>query len=176
MASSAQMKAPNIARAPPAIHTPKIKNGVCTCTATTCGFMKIPDPTMPPITIIVASNSPSCLLGESWFAESNAVAYHAAGSISLGPGNVGGPCRRCSYTPRRRYTECMPLGRLLITLGLLLVGAGVVVLVLGRLPIKLGRLPGDIYIQGKGSSFYFPLTTCLLISLVLSLLMWVLRK
>jgi hypothetical protein len=70
----------------------------------------------------------------------------------------------------------MALGRLLITLGLLLVVAGVVVLLLGRLPVKLGRLPGDIYIQGKGSSFYFPLTTCLLISLVLSVVMWILRK
>jgi ribose/xylose/arabinose/galactoside ABC-type transport system permease subunit len=70
----------------------------------------------------------------------------------------------------------MALGRLLITLGLLLVAAGVVVLLLGRLPIKLGRLPGDIYIQGKGSAFYFPLTTCLLISLVLSVVMWILRK
>jgi ribose/xylose/arabinose/galactoside ABC-type transport system permease subunit len=70
----------------------------------------------------------------------------------------------------------MPLGRLLITLGLLLVAAGVVVLLLGRLPIKFGRLPGDIYIQGKGSSFYFPLTTCLLISVVLSVVMWILRK
>jgi hypothetical protein len=70
----------------------------------------------------------------------------------------------------------MALGRLLIALGLLLVAVGVVVLLLGRLPIKLGRLPGDIYIQGKGSSFYFPLTTCLLISLVLSVVMWILRK
>jgi hypothetical protein len=70
----------------------------------------------------------------------------------------------------------MALGRLLIALGLLLVAAGVVVLLLGRLPIKLGRLPGDIHIQGKGSSFYFPLTTCLLISLVLSVVMWILRK
>jgi hypothetical protein len=70
----------------------------------------------------------------------------------------------------------MALGRLLIALGLLLVAAGVVVLLLGRLPIKLGRLPGDINIQGKGSSFYFPLTTCLLISLVLSVVMWILRK
>jgi ribose/xylose/arabinose/galactoside ABC-type transport system permease subunit len=70
----------------------------------------------------------------------------------------------------------MALGRLLITLGLLLIAAGVVVLLLGRLPIRLGRLPGDIYIQGKGSSFYFPLATCLLISLVLSVVMWILRK
>jgi hypothetical protein len=70
----------------------------------------------------------------------------------------------------------MPLGRLLITLGLLLVAAGALVLLLGRLPIRLGRLPGDIYIQGKNSTFSFPIVTCLLISLVLSVVMWILRK
>ena len=70
----------------------------------------------------------------------------------------------------------MPLGRLLITAGLLLVAAGVLVLVLGRLPMKLGRLPGDIYIHGKNSTFYFPIVTCLLISVVLSVAMWILRK
>jgi hypothetical protein len=70
----------------------------------------------------------------------------------------------------------MPLGRLLITAGLLLVAAGVLVLVLGRLPVKLGRLPGDIYIHGKNSTFYFPIVTCLLISVVLSVAMWIFRK
>jgi len=70
----------------------------------------------------------------------------------------------------------MALGRLLVTLGLVLVIAGVVVMLLGRLPIKLGRLPGDIYIQGKNSTFYFPLATCLLISLAASLVLWILRK
>jgi len=70
----------------------------------------------------------------------------------------------------------MGLGRLLITAGLVLVAAGVLVLLLGRLPIRLGRLPGDIYIQGKNSSFYFPVVTCLLISIVLSLVMWILRR
>jgi hypothetical protein len=70
----------------------------------------------------------------------------------------------------------MPLGRLLIIGGLLLIVAGVLVTLLGRLPLRLGRLPGDIYIQGKNSSFYFPLATCLLISVVLSLVMWLLRR
>ena len=70
----------------------------------------------------------------------------------------------------------MPLGRLLIIGGLLLIAAGVLVTLLGRLPLRLGRLPGDIYIQGKNSSFYFPLATCLLISVVLSLVMWLLRR
>src|ERR1039457_7269375 len=53
------MNAPNIASTPPADHTPRIRNGVCTCCATTYGLMKMPEPTMPPITIMVASNSPS---------------------------------------------------------------------------------------------------------------------
>jgi hypothetical protein len=72
--------------------------------------------------------------------------------------------------------EGMPLGRLLIAAGLVLVAAGVLVLLLGRLPIRLGRLPGDIYIQGKNSTFYFPIVTCLLISVVLSVVMWIFRR
>ncbi|MBZ5617356.1 MAG: DUF2905 domain-containing protein [Acidobacteriia bacterium] len=70
----------------------------------------------------------------------------------------------------------MPLGRLLITAGLVLVAAGLLVTFAGRLPIKLGRLPGDIYIHGKNSSFYFPLATCLLLSALLSLVMWIFRR
>jgi len=70
----------------------------------------------------------------------------------------------------------MPLGRLLIVLGLVLVVAGVVVTYGGRLPIRLGRLPGDIAIHGRNSSFYFPLTTCILLSVLLSLAMWILRR
>ena len=70
----------------------------------------------------------------------------------------------------------MPLGRLLIATGLVLVAAGLLVTFAGRLPIKLGRLPGDIYIHGKNSSFYFPLATCILVSVVVSILMWILRK
>ena len=58
----------------------------------------------------------------------------------------------------------MPLGRLLIVLGLLLVVAGLAVTFGGRLPIRLGHLPGDIAIHGKNSSFYFPVTTCILLS------------
>ena len=70
----------------------------------------------------------------------------------------------------------MPAGRLLIIAGAVLIAVGVLVTLLGRLPIRLGRLPGDIYIQGKNSSFYFPLATCILISIVLSLVMWLFRR
>ena len=61
------------------------------------------------------------------------------------------------------------LGKILIVLGIFLVLTGALVLVLGKVP-GLGRLPGDIYIQKKGWSFYFPLTTCILLSLLLTLL------
>jgi len=70
----------------------------------------------------------------------------------------------------------MPLGRLLITLGIVLVAAGLLVTFAGRLPVRLGRLPGDIYMHGRNSSFYFPVTTCILLSALLSLVLWILRK
>jgi len=65
----------------------------------------------------------------------------------------------------------MGLGRLLITAGVILVVAGVIATLL-----PLGRLPGDIRIEGKNSFFYFPLVTCLLLSVVLSLVMWLFRR
>ena len=74
------------------------------------------------------------------------------------------------------YTERMPLGRMLIVLGIVLIVAGILVTFAGRLPIRLGHLPGDIRIEGKNSSFYFPIATCILLSVVLSLVMWLLRR
>ena len=64
------------------------------------------------------------------------------------------------------------MGRTLITVGLVLVAAGLLLTVGDKLPIRLGRLPGDIQIRGKHSVFYFPLATCLLLSAVVSLVMW----
>jgi hypothetical protein len=70
----------------------------------------------------------------------------------------------------------MPLGRLLIALGVALVAVGLLVTFAGRLPVRLGRLPGDIYMHRRNSSFYFPLTTCILLSALFSLVLWMLRK
>ena len=64
------------------------------------------------------------------------------------------------------------MGRALIIAGLVLVVAGLLVMLGERLPIRLGRLPGDIVIKGKNSTFYFPLVTCLLLSLLFSLVSW----
>lgn len=64
------------------------------------------------------------------------------------------------------------LGRWLILAGLILAAVGGVFLIGGRMPFRLGRLPGDIAIQGKRGSFYFPIVTCILLSVVLTLVMW----
>ena len=67
------------------------------------------------------------------------------------------------------------LGKLLFILGLVLVVAGAVLWKTGGLG-GLGRLPGDIFVQRGGSTFYFPLVTCLVVSAVLSLLAWLFRR
>ena len=65
---------------------------------------------------------------------------------------------------------------MLIVLGLILLVFGVIISFGERLPIRLGRLPGDIVIRGKNSVFYFPLMTCVLISVILSLVMWIFNR
>ena len=70
----------------------------------------------------------------------------------------------------------MGVGRLLVTAGLVLVAAGLLFMLGDKLPVRLGRLPGDITVHGKNSTFYFPLATCLLLSLLFSLVMWLFRK
>jgi len=66
----------------------------------------------------------------------------------------------------------MGIGRTLIYLGGALVVIGLLFTLGEKLPIGLGRLPGDITIRGKNSVFYFPVVTCILLSVVLSLVMW----
>lgn len=68
------------------------------------------------------------------------------------------------------------MGRTLIIAGALLIAAGLLVTLGDKLPIKLGRLPGDIRIEGKNGGFYFPVVTCLLVSVILSLILWLFGK
>jgi hypothetical protein len=68
------------------------------------------------------------------------------------------------------------MGRLIISAGLVLVLAGLVVLAGERLGIRLGRLPGDIRIEGKRGGFYFPVMTCLLVSALLTVVMWLFNR
>ena len=68
------------------------------------------------------------------------------------------------------------LGKLLIVFGVLLLVAGVVLTLLGRANLPLGRLPGDIVYRGKNTTFYFPLATSILVSVLLSLVLYVVGR
>lgn len=67
------------------------------------------------------------------------------------------------------------VGKLLIVFGLLIVAVGVVLVLAGRMP-WVGRLPGDISIQRGHWTFYFPLATSIVVSLVLTLLFWLIGR
>jgi len=68
------------------------------------------------------------------------------------------------------------LGKLLVVFGAILVVAGIVLIVLGRMNVPLGRLPGDIVYRGRNTTFYFPLATSVLLSVVLSIVLYVLGR
>lgn len=64
------------------------------------------------------------------------------------------------------------LGRVLLLLGAILVVTGGFLYLGGKLPFHLGRLPGDIVHRGEHTTFYFPIVTCLALSIGISLLFW----
>jgi Protein of unknown function (DUF2905) len=68
------------------------------------------------------------------------------------------------------------LGKVLVLLGGSIVIVGAVLILFGRTNLPLGRLPGDIVYRGKNMSFYFPLATSILISVVLSVLLYVVGR
>jgi len=68
------------------------------------------------------------------------------------------------------------LGRALLIFGGLLVLIGALFYFGGKLPLRLGRLPGDIVHRGEHATFYFPIVTCLLLSLGLSILFWLVNQ
>ena len=68
------------------------------------------------------------------------------------------------------------LGKLLVFLGGTIVIVGVVLVLIGRTNLPLGRLPGDIVYRGKNTVFYFPLATSILLSVVLSILLYVIGR
>jgi len=67
------------------------------------------------------------------------------------------------------------IARMLVVFGLLIAFVGLALMLVSRVP-WLGRLPGDIHIQRGGWTFYFPLATSLLLSLVLTLILWILGR
>jgi hypothetical protein len=66
------------------------------------------------------------------------------------------------------------LGKWLLVFGVVLVAAGALLLAGGRLPLRLGRLPGDIVYHGRHTTFYFPIVTCIVLSIALTALLWLL--
>jgi Protein of unknown function (DUF2905) len=68
------------------------------------------------------------------------------------------------------------LGRVLIVLGGVLIVAGIVLVLFARLHLPLGRLPGDIVHRGKNTTFYFPLATSILLSVLLTLVLYLIGR
>jgi hypothetical protein len=68
------------------------------------------------------------------------------------------------------------LGKLLMVIGALLVVAGIVLLLLGRTHLPIGRLPGDFLYRGKNTTVYFPLATSLILSVVLSVVLYLISR
>lgn len=73
--------------------------------------------------------------------------------------------------PSRACCDMQPIARIFIVLGIAFLVIGGLLFLLGKLNLPLGRLPGDIRIEGKQGSFYFPLATCILISVVITILL-----
>ena len=67
------------------------------------------------------------------------------------------------------------LGKSIIFIGIVLIIVGILMTVAGKVPC-VGKLPGDIFIKKENFSFYFPLTTCILLSVILSAIMYLLGK
>jgi hypothetical protein len=67
-------------------------------------------------------------------------------------------------------------GKLLVAVGVIAVAVGIVLILLGRLNLPIGKFPGDIVYRGKNTTVYFPLATSILLSIVLSLVFYVIGK
>jgi Protein of unknown function (DUF2905) len=68
------------------------------------------------------------------------------------------------------------LGKLLLVLGGVIILIGAALLLAGRFNLPLGRLPGDITYRGKNTVVYFPLATSIIVSIVLSLILWLVNR
>ena len=68
------------------------------------------------------------------------------------------------------------LGKILMFFGAVLVGVGLLLFFVGKTSLPLGRLPGDVLYRGKNTTFYFPLATSILVSVLLSVLLYVIAR
>ena len=67
------------------------------------------------------------------------------------------------------------LGKLLLVIGAILVAIGALMIFGVKMPFRLGHLPGDIAYQGRHGSFYFPIVTCIVVSVALTLIFWIIN-
>jgi hypothetical protein len=65
---------------------------------------------------------------------------------------------------------------MLVLVGGLLLAVGLLLILAGKVNLPIGRLPGDIVVRGKNSTFYFPLMTSIVLSVILSLVLWVVNR
>ncbi len=86
--------------------------------------------------------------------------------------------RLCDYRLGRgvKLKAVTEIGKILIFFGGLLLAVGILFLLLGRTHLPIGRLPGDILYRGKNTTFYFPLTTSIIISVILSVVFYILSR
>jgi hypothetical protein len=68
------------------------------------------------------------------------------------------------------------LGRMLVFIGGLLLVVGIILIVAGKVNLPIGRLPGDIVYRGENTTVYFPLATSILLSVILSLVLYVVNR
>jgi hypothetical protein len=75
------------------------------------------------------------------------------------------------------YNNNFNIGKFIISIGLLIVFIGAIFIFREKIPLlkKLGHLPGDVVIEKENFKFYFPITTSILISIVISLILWIIR-
>ncbi len=68
------------------------------------------------------------------------------------------------------------VGKMLILVGVVLVAAGAAIMLAGRLNLPVGRMPGDIVYRGRHTTVYFPIVTCVVLSILLSLVLWAISR
>jgi hypothetical protein len=69
----------------------------------------------------------------------------------------------------------IPFGKLLVIAGLVIACLGIILMLSGKFPSWLGHLPGDIQLKGKYGTFYFPIVTCILISIIISVILYIFK-
>jgi Protein of unknown function (DUF2905) len=91
-------------------------------------------------------------------------------------GTAGNQTARLVVLSENDHGLKMELGKLLVFLGIALIVAGLAVMLLGRMNFPLGRLPGDFWYRGKHTTVYFPLATSVVLSIVLTILLYVVSR